>query len=80
MKSKAPIPQQIERGMSIIVDLYESFVERGTAKKKARGAAGVGDLDQYLVTKEDLRAKRLIEQQQRLTAPHAWKDPRGAQQ
>ena len=66
--------------MSIIVDLYETFVARGTAKKKARGAAGAGDQDQYFVTKEDLIAKRLIEQQQRLTAPHAGKDPRGAQQ
>ena len=37
--------------MSIIVDLYETFVERGTAKKKARGAAGAGDQDQYFVTK-----------------------------
>ena len=66
--------------MSIIVDLHETFVERGAAKKKARGAAGAGDLDQYLVTKEDLIAKRLIEQQQRVGAPHAGKDPRGAQQ
>ena len=66
--------------MSIIVDLYEIFVERGTAKKKARGAAGAGDMDQYFVTKEDLLAKRLIERQRRLTAAPAGKDPRGAQQ
>ena len=66
--------------MSIIVDLYEIFVERGTAKEKARGAAGAARLDQHLATKEDLLAKRLIEQQRRLTAPPARKDPRGAQQ
>ena len=61
--------------MSIIVDLYEIFVERGTAKEKARGAAGAAHLNQHLVTKEDLLAKRLIEQQLRLTAPPARKDP-----
>ena len=66
--------------MSIIVDLYEIFVERGTAKEEAQDATGAAHLDQHLATKEDLLAKRLIEQQQRLTAPPARKDPRGAQQ
>ena len=69
-----------ERGMSTIVDLYETFVKCGTAKKKARGAAGAAHLDQHLVTKENLLAKRLIERQRRLTAAPAGKDPRGAQQ
>ena len=42
-------------------------------------AAGAGHLDQRLVTKEDLLAKRLIERQRRLMAPPAAKDRRDAQ-
>ena len=66
--------------MSILVDLYEFLVERGTPKKKARGAAGVRRRDQRLVTKEDLLAKRLIERQRHLTTPAAGKDRRGVKQ
>ena len=66
--------------MSIIVDLHEFFVERRTPKKKARGAAAARRLDQRLVIKERLLAKRLIERQRRSTAPADAKDRRGVEQ
>ena len=66
--------------MSIIVDLYEILVRRGKPKKKARGDAVARRLDQPLIIKEDLLAKRLIEEQRHSPYTAAAKDRRGVKQ
>ena len=68
------------RAMSIIVDLYEILVRRGTPKTKVRGDADARRRDQPLIIKEDLLAKRLIEEQRHLPDTAAAKDRRGVKQ
>ncbi len=66
--------------MSIIVDLYEILVRRGTPKKKAGGSADAPRPAQCLVIKEDALAKRLIEEQRHSPPSTVGKDRRGVKQ
>ena len=75
-----PFTIKAQHAMSIIVDLYEFLVERGTPKKKAGGVADARRPAQSLVIKEGALAKRLIEEHRHSPASTVGKDRRGVKQ